>query len=83
MAVRSSLLVLFGMVAGIVLFLAHRSSQQTGKNLVESLSDVPTEAAGFFTGMRDKAEDAVDRGREAYVRKQAEIDEQLEDITQS
>ena len=80
---RSSVLVLLGLVVGVVLFLAHRSSQTTGKNLVESLADVPDEAMDLFTGLRGKAEEAVNRGREAYYQKQAEIEEQLEELSQA
>ncbi len=80
---RSSVLVLLGLAVGAVLFLAHRSSQETGKNLAESLADVPAEAMGLFSDVRGKAEEAINRGREAYYQKQAEIDEQLQDISQA
>ena len=80
---RSGILVLAGLAVGGVLFLAHRSSQETGKNLAESLADVPAEAQQLFTDLRSRTEDAVNRGREAYYQKQADIEGQLEDISQA
>jgi hypothetical protein len=80
---QSSIMVLAGLAVGGVLFLAHRASQETGKNLAESLADVPAEAQQVFTDLRSRAEDAVSRGREAYYQKQADIEGQLEDIAQA
>ena len=80
---QASVLAFAGLVVGGVVFLAHRSSQKTGKNLVESLAEVPAEAQDLFSDLRGRAEDAVSRGREAYFQKQAEIEGQLQDISQA
>jgi hypothetical protein len=80
---QSSVLILAGLAVGGVLFLAHRASQETGKNLAESLADVLAEAQQLFTDLRSRTEDALNRGREAYYQKQADIEGQLEDISQA
>ncbi len=81
--IRSSALVLAGAAAGGALLLAHRVSQETGKGLTESFADVPEEAQRVFTDLRGKAEEAINRGKEAYHEKQHETEERLSDTPRS
>ena len=71
-----------GAAAGTALLLAHRVSQETGKSLTEAFSDVPTEAQRLFVDLRQRAEQALDRGREAYHERESEIEEHLQDAAQ-
>ncbi|MBN1321885.1 MAG: hypothetical protein JXA87_13730 [Thermoleophilia bacterium] len=57
--------------------IAYRISQESGKPFQEALSDVPGEAQRLFADLRGRANDAVERGREMYVEKQEEMEEQL------
>ncbi|MGI5939578.1 MAG: hypothetical protein ACOX8V_02645 [Thermoleophilia bacterium] len=79
--IRSSVLLLSGAALGGALLLAHRVSQETGKGIVESFAEVPTEAQKLFTDLRGRADEAVARGREAYIEKQDEIEEHLKNIS--
>jgi hypothetical protein len=79
---RSLLVLAAGAAIGGALLLAYRVSQETGKSLPEAFADVPAEAQRLFEGLRERADQAMERGREAYQDKQADIDEHLEDATQ-
>jgi len=57
--------------------IAYRISQESGKPFQEALSDVPAEAQRLFADLRGRANDAVERGREMYMEKQQEMEEQL------
>lgn len=71
-----------GAAVGGALLLAHRISQETGKNFTEALADVPAEAQRLFSDMRERADQAVERGREAYHEKQTEMEEHLRGTVQ-
>ncbi len=75
--VRSILLLTAGAAIGAALLIAHRVSQETGKSMPEAFADVPSEAKRIFSEMKQRAEGAVERGRQAYQEKLSEIDQQL------
>jgi len=79
---RSLFVLLAGAAIGGALLLAYRVSQETGKSFSESLTDVPTEAQRLFTDLRGRADQAIDRGRDAYHEKESEIEEHLRGGTQ-
>ena len=72
---RSLMILVAGAALGGALLLAYRVSQETGKSLPEAFADVPTEARRLFLDFRNRAAEAVERGREAYMGKQAEMEE--------
>jgi hypothetical protein len=74
---RSVLILAAGAAIGAALLIAHRVSQETGKSFAESFADVPEEARRLFEEVRERAEGAVERGRQVYQEKQAEMDEYL------
>jgi hypothetical protein len=80
--VRSFFVLAAGAAVGVGLLLAYRVSQETGKSLPEALSDVPAEAQRLFADLRERADVAIERGREAYHEKQAEIQEHLRDTVE-
>ena len=51
--------------------------------LQRGIARADAEAQQLFTDLRGRTEDAVNRGREAYYQKQADIEGQLEDISQA
>ena len=75
---RSLFLLAAGAAIGGALLLAYRVSQETGKSVPEALADVPGEAQRLFADLRERADQAVKRGREAYQDKQAEMDQYQE-----
>jgi len=81
--IRSTILLSAGVAIGGTLYLAHRVSQETGKNIKDSFLDVPTEAQKLFVDVKDRAEEAVAKGREAYQQRQAEVQEQLQETPQA
>jgi hypothetical protein len=84
MAVCRSLLVLgVGAAIGGAVLLAYRVSQDSGKSIMEAWPDVPGEAGRLVTDLRGRAEEAMQRGREAYEVKQAEIAEHLQGAAQA
>jgi hypothetical protein len=84
MGVCRSLFVLsVGAAIGGAVLLAYRVSQETGKSFMEAWTDVPGEAERLFTDLRGRAEEAMERGREAYGSKQAEIAEHLQGAAQT
>lgn len=74
---RSILILAAGAAIGAAVLIAHRVSQETGKSMSESFADVPEEARRLFDEVKDRAESAVDRGRQAYQQKQGEMEEHL------
>lgn len=74
---RSVLILAAGAAIGAALLIAHRISQETGKSLTESFADVPEEAKRLLDEVKDRAETAVERGRQAYQQKQAEMEDYL------
>lgn len=76
---RSLLILATGLAVGGALVLAHRVSQETGKSLPEAFAAVPGEAQRIFEDVKVRAEEAVDRARQAYDQKQAEMDAYLGD----
>jgi hypothetical protein len=75
--IRSGLVLVTGVAIGGALVIAHRVSQETGKSMAESFADVPGEVQRMFEELKERVEDAVDRGREAYGEKQAEMESYL------
>jgi hypothetical protein len=80
---RSLFILAAGVAIGGAVLIAYRISQETGKPLQEAFSDVPAEAQRLFSDMRNRATDAIDRGRDMYLEKQEEIAEQLQENTQA
>ena len=72
--IRSFLILATGVAIGGALAIAHRVSEDTGKGISESFAEVPGEAQRIFADVKQRAEDAMARGREAYDQKQAEMD---------
>ncbi len=72
-----------GAVVGGALFLAYKVSQESGKSFSEALVDVPGEAQRLFSDVRGRAEEAFERGREAYQAKQTEMAEHLQGTEQA
>jgi hypothetical protein len=64
--------------AGGAFLLAYRISQESGKGLVESFSEVPAEAERYLEELRARGAEAFQAGREAAREKQSEIDEQMQ-----
>ena len=82
-ACRSLFVLSVGAAIGGALFLAYKVSQESGKSFPEALADVPGEAQRLFSDVRGRAEDAFERGREAYYSKQSEIAENLQGAAQA
>lgn len=76
---RSLVVLAAGAAIGGALLIAYRIAQETGKPLQEAFSDVPAEAQRIFTDIKNRAAEAVERGREMYVEKQQEIEERLDE----
>ncbi len=76
---RSLLILATGVAIGGAVLIAYRISQETGKPLQEALSDVPAEVQRLFSDVKGRASEAMDRGREAYLEKQREMEEQLQE----
>jgi len=74
---RSLFILAAGAAIGGAVLIAYRVSQETGKSLPEAFSDVPAEAQRLFADLRGRANQAVERGREAYQEKQADMEEHL------
>ena len=74
---RSLLILAAGAALGGAALIAYRISQESGKPFQEALSDVPAEAQRLFADLRGRANDAVERGREMFMEKQEEMEEQL------
>jgi hypothetical protein len=72
-----------GAAIGGALLIAYRISQETGKSFPEALSDVPAEVQRLCSDLRGRAEQAVDRGREACRAKEAEMNEHLRGTTEA
>jgi len=80
---RSLLVLTLGAAIGGAMLLAYRVSQESGKSFMEAWSDVPGEAERLFSDLRGRGEEALQRGREAYSSKQAEIAEHLQGAAQA
>ena len=74
---RSFLILAAGAAVGGALVIAHRISEESGKTMTEAFSEVPAEAQRIFTDVKGRAEEAVNRGRQVYDQKQAEMDAYL------
>lgn len=74
---RSLLILAAGAAIGGAALIAYRISQESGKPFQEALSDVPAEAQRLFSELKGHATEAMERGREIYVEKQEEMEEQL------
>jgi hypothetical protein len=80
---RSLFILVAGAAIGGAALIAYRISQETGKPFQEAIADVPGEAQRLFADIKGRATEAVERGREMYVEKQDEIEEQLGEGTPS
>jgi hypothetical protein len=80
---RSLFVLTVGAAIGGAVLLAYRVSQESGKSLMESWADVPGEAERLFSDMRGRAEEALERGRDAYQSKQSDIAEHLQGTAQA
>lgn len=76
-SVRSGVVFVGLAAAGAFAALTYKISKDTGKTLVESVSDVPGEATRYFNDLKVRATQAVDAGRSAAQKKQEEIDQRL------
>jgi hypothetical protein len=76
-AFRSFLILAGGVAIGGALVIAHRVSEETGKTMTESFSEVPSEARRIYADVRGRVDESVSRGRQAYEEKQAEMDAYL------
>jgi hypothetical protein len=74
---RSLLVLVTGVAIGGALVIAHRVSQETGKSLPESFGEVPAEVQRMFEELKARSEEAMNRARQAYTQKQAEMDTYL------
>jgi hypothetical protein len=79
--VRSVLLLAAGAAIGAALLIAHRVSQETGKSMPEAFADVPSEARRIFEEVKQRAEMAMERGRQAYQEKQSAIDQHMSGVS--
>jgi hypothetical protein len=75
---RSLLILGAGVIIGGAALIAYRISQETGKPLQDALLDVPAEAGRMFTDVRNRAAEAIERGREMYEQRQTAFAEQYE-----
>ncbi|MBN1628614.1 MAG: hypothetical protein JW990_02520 [Thermoleophilia bacterium] len=76
---RSLFILAAGAAIGGAALIAYRISQETGKPFQEAISDVPAEAQRLFAEVKNRAGEAVDRGRDMYQEKQEEIEERLQE----
>lgn len=74
---RSLFILAVGAAIGGAALITYRISQDTGKPLAEAIPDVPAEARRLFSDVRDRATQAIERGRDMYLEKQEEIADQL------
>jgi hypothetical protein len=74
---RAVLAAFIGGVLAIVFVLAWRASQETGKSIPASLTDVPAEAQKVYSDVKSRATEAVSTGREAYHKTEATIRERF------
>jgi hypothetical protein len=79
--VRSVLLLAAGAAIGAALLIAHRVSQETGKSMPEAFADVPSEARRIFEEVKQRAEMAMERGRQAYQEKQSAIEQHMSGVS--
>ncbi len=63
--------------AAAAIFYAQKRSQETGKDIVEVLGNLPAELKESGAGWQQKLMVAVDAGKQAAAAKEAEIDHQL------
>lgn len=71
---RACFVLAAGIAIGGALVIAHRVSEETGKGFAEAFADVPAEARRILEDVKGRAEEAVERGRQAYDQKQADIE---------
>lgn len=76
-SLRSLFVLAAGAAIGGAVIIAYRISQESGKPFQEALSDVPAEAQRMFNDMKARATEAVERGADMYMEKQAEMSAQL------
>ncbi|GAB4248230.1 MAG: hypothetical protein Kow00122_05660 [Thermoleophilia bacterium] len=66
-----------GAALGAAAYLAYKISRETGKSFAEALLEVPAEAERYWEEIQERGKEAVQAGREAAARKQAEIEQRL------
>ena len=79
-AVKSLVVLAAGAVIGAAALIAYRISQETGKSLPESLSEVPAELERLYAELKKRGADAFDKGRAAYEEKQHELADHLKEF---
>jgi hypothetical protein len=62
-----------GALLAIAFVLAWRSSQETGKSIPASLTDVPGEAQKVYSDAKSRATTAVNTGKETYQKAGAAV----------
>lgn len=62
-----------GTLLAVVFVLAWRASQESGKSIPASLTDVPAEAQKVYSDAKSRATDAVNVGKETYQKTQTAI----------
>lgn len=71
---RACLVLATGIAIGGALVIAHRVSEETGKGFAEAFADVPAEAQRILQDVKGRAEEAIDRARQAYDQKQTDLE---------
>ncbi len=66
-----------GGLLAIAFVLAWRSSQETGRSIPASLTDVPAEAQKVYSDVKSRATDVVNTGKETYQKTEAAIKERF------
>lgn len=80
-ALKSLAILTAGAAIGGVALLAYRISQETGKPVQEALADVPAEVQRLYAELKAKGNEALEKGRAAYVDKQQELADQFKEFT--
>jgi hypothetical protein len=80
-ALKSLAILTAGAAIGGVALLAYRISQETGKPMQAALADVPSEMQRLFGELKAKGNEALEKGRAAYVDKHQELADQFREFT--
>lgn len=74
---RAVLAAFVGGILAIMVVLAWRASQESGKSIPASIPDVPREAQKVYGGVREYAADTVNSGRDTFHKTQAVVKERV------
>jgi hypothetical protein len=80
-ALKSLAILTAGAAIGGVALLTYRISQETGKPMQEALADVPAEVQRLYGEVKARGNEALEKGRAAYVDKQQELVDQFREFT--